>query len=319
MRGATAWRRGERRAQRRRRRRPGATPTGTGALPRDGKRHRHRHRHQDRKDERPEERLGLADELAQPGERQLDERMERAAAVHAHSSRRCRPVSAMNTSSSVPWCVTTFGAPSDAISACGVSSAMTLPVIDDRHAVAEHLGLVHVVRGQQDGAAVGAEAFEDVPQLPPRLRVEAGGRLVEEQQVGIAGQRARHRQPLLLPARQLADPAVPLALELDEPQQLGHVAAAPVERAEQPQRLLDRQLVGQLRFLQLDAEPLPQLVLVASPSAGRALRTSPASGASSPSRISMVVVLPAPFGPSRPKHSPRRTCSDSPSTATTSP
>ena len=33
--------------------------------------------------------------------------------------------------------------------------------------------------------------------------------------------------------------------------------------------------------------------------------TSPASGASRPSRISTVVVLPAPLGPSRPKHSPR--------------
>ena len=113
----------------------------------------------------------------------------------------------MNTSSSVPWCVMTLGSPSVAMSAFGVSSAITLAVIDDGHAVAQPLGFVHVVRGQQDGAALGAEAVEDVPQLPPRLRIEAGRRLVEEQQVGVAGQRAGHRQALLLPARQLADPA----------------------------------------------------------------------------------------------------------------
>ena len=34
------------------------------------------------------------------------------------------------------------------------------------------------------------------------------------------------------------------------------------------------------------------------------MRTSPEVGSSKPSRISMVVVLPAPLGPRRPKHSP---------------
>ncbi len=46
--------------------------------------------------------------------------------------------------------------------------------------------------------------------------------------------------------------------------------------------------------------------------------TSPASGAVSPSQNSIVVVLPAPFGPSRPKHSPAWTSSAILLTATTS-
>src|SRR5258706_28864 len=46
--------------------------------------------------------------------------------------------------------------------------------------------------------------------------------------------------------------------------------------------------------------------------------TVPASGESSCSQIWMVVVLPAPFGPRSPKHSPARTSRSSPSTATTS-
>ena len=68
---------------------------------------------QDRKEHRPEHGLGLADELPDANERELHERMapqsevrrrsDEAAAVH--SSRRCRPVSETNTSSSVAECV----------------------------------------------------------------------------------------------------------------------------------------------------------------------------------------------------------------------
>src|SRR4051812_43200867 len=47
--------------------------------------------------------------------------------------------------------------------------------------------------------------------------------------------------------------------------------------------------------------------------------TSPPSGSRSPSRISTVVVLPAPFGPSRPKISPLATSKSMPATAWTSP
>src|SRR4051812_27944825 len=47
--------------------------------------------------------------------------------------------------------------------------------------------------------------------------------------------------------------------------------------------------------------------------------TSPESGSRRPSKISTVVVLPAPFGPSMPKHSPRRTSRSRPATATVSP
>ena len=44
----------------------------------------------------------------------------------------------------------------------------------------------------------------------------------------------------------------------------------------------------------------------------------PASGVVSPSSISTVVVLPAPLGPSSPKHSPGHTSRSRPSTASTS-
>src|SRR5262249_33104117 len=47
--------------------------------------------------------------------------------------------------------------------------------------------------------------------------------------------------------------------------------------------------------------------------------TSPEVGSSKPSRISIVVVLPAPLGPRRPKHSPVRTSRSRPLTASTGP
>src|SRR2546425_12503295 len=50
-----------------------------------------------------------------------------------------------------------------------------------------------------------------------------------------------------------------------------------------------------------------------------ATKTSPRSACRSPSKISHVVVLPAPFGPTRPKTSPAPTVKEMPSTARTSP
>ena len=95
------------------------------------------------------------------------------------------------------------------------------PVIDDRDAVAQPFGFFHVVRGQHDRAARAAKAQHQLPQLAARLRIQPGRRLVEEQDVRLADQRARDRQPLPLAARQLADPRVTLLSQLDVGQQRG--------------------------------------------------------------------------------------------------
>src|SRR5204862_2457229 len=42
-------------------------------------------------------------------------------------------------------------------------------------------GLRQVLRGQQDGRAVGHQVLDDPPQVYAAVGVEAGGRLVEEQ------------------------------------------------------------------------------------------------------------------------------------------
>src|SRR5260221_8614324 len=58
---------------------------------------------------------------------------------------------------------------------------------------------------------------------------------------------------------------------------------------------------------------------VAAARGGPAIRTSPRSGVSSPAAIETVVVLPAPFGPSRPTIWPARTENDTSVTATSDP
>ena len=59
----------------------------------------------------------------------------------------------------------------------------------------------------------GAKGGDLLPELQPALRIEAGGRLVEEQQLGVADQGAGDRQALLLAAGELADARVALLLQ----------------------------------------------------------------------------------------------------------
>src|SRR6185369_16555128 len=81
----------------------------------------------------------------------------------------------------------------------------------------------------------------------------------------IADHRARQREPLLLSSAQLPDARTALLAELHEVDHLVHAPAARIEAAEQPHGLLHRELVGELRLLELDAEPLAQRVLVVGP------------------------------------------------------
>ena len=54
--------------------------------------------------------------------------------------------------------------------------------VDHRDPVGELVGLVEVLRRQQHGAALGDQLADGVPHLAAGARVEAGGRLVEEDQ-----------------------------------------------------------------------------------------------------------------------------------------
>ena len=75
-------------------------------------------------------------------------------------------------------------------------------MVDDGQPPAEPVGLLHVVRGEDDGDAAALQRGDGVPQHAAGLRVEAGGGLVEEQHARVVHERARDHRPLLHAAGQ---------------------------------------------------------------------------------------------------------------------
>ena len=70
----------------------------------------------------------------------------------------------------------------------------------------EPLGLLHIGGGDHDAHAgpIGADLIDQVPELPARQRIDAGRRLIEDQEVRVMDQRAAEAELLLHAAGQLA-------------------------------------------------------------------------------------------------------------------
>jgi hypothetical protein len=62
-----------------------------------------------------------------------------------------------------------------------------LAVVDDGEAIAELVGLFHVMRGEDDGDALAAKALDGFPHGDAALGIEASGGLVEEEDLGMVG------------------------------------------------------------------------------------------------------------------------------------
>ena len=75
-----------------------------------------------------------------------------------------------------------------------------LAVVDDRQAIAQLVGLLEVLRGEEHGRAAGVDPAHLVPDRQPRGGVQTGRRLVEEQHIGRVDERAREVEPALHPA-----------------------------------------------------------------------------------------------------------------------
>ena len=90
----------------------------------------------------------------------------------------------------------------------------------DGHPVGQCLHLVHVVGRQQDRRALRRQQPDQVPGLAAPGGIEAGRRLVEEQELGVADDPEADVQPALLAAREALDPVVGL---LRQPDQLDHL------------------------------------------------------------------------------------------------
>ena len=70
-------------------------------------------------------------------------------------------------------------------------------MVHDGDAVTEPLGLFHVVRGQQDGAALAFEVLDVLENVVAGLRVDADGGLVEQQHLRLVQQGAGKLEPVL--------------------------------------------------------------------------------------------------------------------------
>ena len=180
------------------------------------------------------------------------------------------------------------------------------PCGDDRDAVGQALGLLHVVGGQEDGLAELAQTVDDLPGGAARRRVEARCRLVEEDQLGIADQRERDVQPAALAARQRS-PRAP------RPARAGRRARAsrpPARGAGSSRRTAPGTRAPSARARAADScRTMPRRARHSAPprdGSAPSTRTPPPLGLRKPSRISTVVVLPAPLGPRKAKISPRR-------------
>jgi hypothetical protein len=147
----------------------------------------------------------------------------------------------------------------------GRSNGDDVAVIDDRDAIAQSFGFFHVMRRQDDRTSGSLQILDQLPELSTRLRIESSGGLVEEKQLRVSNERAGNRKSLLLSARETADPRTPLFAELDDADHFVDGATPVVEAAEKTKSLEDGQLLRELRILELNAEPLPQIAAIVLP------------------------------------------------------
>ena len=116
--------------------------------------------------------------------------------------------------------------------------------------VAEDLRLVDEVGDEHDGRPAGADQLDELPDDPPRRRVETLGQLVEEHDLRLVEQREGDEQALPLTARQGAERLVPQPVETP----LGHRVGRHPAVGEEGDGLADAHPLGQVGVLQLAAD-----------------------------------------------------------------
>ena len=108
----------------------------------------------------------------------------------------CEPLTANSTMSSPP---------TDAINSFGVPTRDHFAVIHNRHAIAQPLRFLHIMRRQNDRSARLLQLLHQIPHVSPRLRIEPRRRLIQKQQLRIAHQRT-WPSPAAASARRSARP-----------------------------------------------------------------------------------------------------------------
>ena len=134
-----------------------------------------------------------------------------------------------------------------------------LAAADQGDLVAERLGLLEVVRGQEDRRALLVQAADVAPQLLAQLDVDAGGGLVEDDQARLVQQGAGEQQAALHAARELGGAGVALGAQVEDVDHLvgallGRGLLHAVVAAVVDERLAHGQEAVQVRLLLGDAD-----------------------------------------------------------------
>jgi hypothetical protein len=127
---------------------------------------------------------------------------------------------------------------------------------DHADPVGQVLGLVQVVGGEQHRGALVPQSADEVPELAAHLRVEAGGGLVQEQQLGAADDAEGDVEAAALASGEQAGAAAALVGQADGLDDLVDVPGVPVVAGEVAQHLLDGDQVEVAALLQHHADPL---------------------------------------------------------------
>jgi hypothetical protein len=144
--------------------------------------------------------------------------------------------------------------------ATGTSLGHDPPLVHDQEPVAQARGLLHVVRGQQQGHALSSQALQGLPHGQAGLRVEAGRRLVQDDQLGVVDERPGDQQAPLHPPGERLDPVACAVRQVREVQQLlraprGSLGVDSEVVALEDQVLANRQIAVQVRLLRDDPDP----------------------------------------------------------------
>ena len=118
-----------------------------------------------------------------------------------------------------------------------------LPGVDDDDAVGVLAGLGQVVRGEEERAPLRGLGAHRLPESAARQRIHAGGRLVEYQEIRVAGQRQSQAYALALAAGELGEGTLGQLREVCAHQELVSGDRVGVHRSDQVDRVADLPVV----------------------------------------------------------------------------
>ena len=178
--------------------------------------------------------------------------------------------------------------------------------MDERNTIAERLRVAHLMGGEHRRTAGLPPLDQQILDETHVHGIESGRRLVHDAHLGLAHQRRGDLHFLAHAFAETVDPPRHHLGQIDPCEPLDRAAARirpgqSLQRAEIGHHVDDGELRVQASLFREISEAIE---VVAGPRMPERQATRPSSGLMMSIRIRMSVLLPAPFGPSRPKISP---------------